>query len=71
MQLNNKEVNIELFTSKISGKKKILVGGKVIYEVKKHKDTFTYPFKVGKTTIYMVETGSDIFDLRIDNKSFD
>lgn len=71
MELQNKEYTIELFTSKITGKKKILVGGKVIYEVKKHKDTFTYPFKIGNTTVYMVETGSDIFDLRIDNVSFD
>jgi hypothetical protein len=36
MMIEDKEYNVELFTSKLSGKKKLLVNGAKIYEVKKY-----------------------------------
>jgi len=55
----------------MSGKKKIIVNNKLIYEQKNRADTFTYPFKAGKNTIYVVEVASGLFDLRVNDKSFE
>lgn len=57
--IDDKEYNIELFTSKLSGKKKLLINGTKIYEVKKSYGNFTYPFSILKTKANIITVGSE------------
>jgi len=70
MMIEDKEYNVELFTSKLSGKKKLLVNGAKIYEVKKSYGNFTYPFTIMKTKASVITTGSDQFDIEVEGEAF-
>ncbi|CDW74612.1 UNKNOWN [Stylonychia lemnae] len=58
-----------MFTSVLSGKKKILQNGQVIYFDSKFKSAFQFPFTIGKNSLNIVQHG-DKFELRINNQSF-
>lgn len=67
--MDNKDYTIEMFTSILSGKKKILQNGQVIYFDSKFKNAFQFPFNIGKNALNIVQHG-DKFELRINNQSF-
>lgn len=68
--LNAKCYKVELFHSKISGKKKLVLNSKLLNLAKKYSNDFTYSFKIDKHYFNVDQMGSDNFELRIDNKSF-
>jgi len=67
--LSNKLHKVEIFHSKLSGKKKLLLDGKVLTQTKSYSHEFTYSFKIDKH-YFNVDYVGDKFDLRIDNKKF-
>ena len=69
MSIENKEYNVEFFSSMLSGKKKLLCNGSKIHEVKK-LGSLTYPFTIGKKNAILITTGTDMFDLEIENEIF-
>lgn len=60
---------VELFHSKVSGKKKLCLDAQVLTEDKTYSSNFNYSFKLEKHYFNVVEN-DDVFDLRIDNKQF-
>ena len=69
MEMDGKHICIEFFNSVITGKKKILQNGQVIYENNQHSGAFHFPFTIGKHSLSLVQHG-DNFELRINNNSF-
>ena len=80
--LDEKEHAIELFSSTLSGKKKILHNGRNIYEKRKYRlncfayfvfsfgsSNFNYSLNMGNHVLSVVGVG-ETFDLRIDNRPF-
>eukprot|EP00347_Sterkiella_histriomuscorum_P010870 403374607 len=67
--LDGKNYTIEMFTSVLSGKKKILQNGQIIYFDSKFKSAFQFPFSIGKNSLNILQHG-DKFELRINNQSF-
>jgi len=68
--LNGIRHKVEMFHSKISGKKKLVLDGKVLMESKSYSNEFTYSFKIDKNYFNVDQMGSDKFEMRIDNRSF-
>ena len=59
-----------MFHSKLSGKKKLVLDAQVLTESKGYSNEFTYSFKIEKNYFNLIQTASDKFELRIDNRSF-
>ena len=62
-------MTIELFNSKISGKKKVIVNGQLKAEMQKSKESFTYKLTLHGHRILLTAVG-DSFDLQYDGKLF-
>lgn len=60
-----------MFHSKLSTKKKLCLDSQVLVEDQSYKDNFEFTFRLDKLNFYIVQTISDKFDLRIDNRTFD
>lgn len=61
---------VEMYHSKLSGKKKLCVDRIVVVQDKSYRGNFIYSFKLDKHYLNVVQV-TDKFDLRIDNRSFD
>ena len=69
--LNGKYHKVEMFHSKMSGKKKLCVDAQAISENKSYKNDFTYSFKIDKNYFNVIQLNSDKYEMRVDNRSFD
>lgn len=69
--LNGKYHKVEMFHSKVSGKKKLCVDAQSVSEDKSYKNDFTYSFKIDKNYFNCIQLSGDKYELRIDNRSFD
>ncbi|CAG9311502.1 unnamed protein product [Blepharisma stoltei] len=71
-ELDGKEHVIDLFLSKISGKRKILLNGDIKIEAKRSSSSYgSYPLRIGSHSLLLFELEGNIFDLRCDNISFE
>lgn len=70
LMIENKPHKIEMFHSKVSGKKKLCLDAQTLTEDKSYGANFTYSFTLEKHYFNVVQVDSDLFDLRIDNKQF-
>ena len=68
--LSSKYHKVEMFNSKLSGKKKLVLDSNVLTETKSYSYDFVYSFKIDKNYFNVVQTSSDKFEMRIDNRSF-
>ena len=68
--ISSKYHKVEMFHSKLSGKKKLVLDAGTLTESKSYSNEFTYSFKIDKNYFNIIQTASDKFDLRIDNRSF-
>lgn len=59
-----------MFTSKLTGKKKLYVDSRILYQDQEHKNNFNYSFQIDSTHFNIVQLTEEEFDLRIDNRSF-
>jgi len=64
--LDNKDYTIELYTSMLSGKKKILQNSQLIYENNSYQGAFNFPFSIARNSLSVVQHG-DRFELRVNN----
>ena len=70
-ELEKKKYVIDLFISRLSGKRKILVNGDLhANERKSSAYLCSYVFKAGSHKIDLKEIDDNVFDLRVDNISF-
>lgn len=69
--LNNKFHKIEIFHSKITGKKKLCLDAQQLIEDQGYQSSFTYSFKIDKHYFNIVQESLDLYQLRIDNKLFE
>lgn len=60
-----------MFHSKISGKKKLCLDAQLLLEDKTYQLSFTYSFRIDQAYFNMVQLGTDKYELRIDNQSFE
>lgn len=70
-ELDGKEHVIDLFVSKISGKRKILLNSDIKLEAKKSSSYGSYPLRIGSHSLLIYEIEDNVFDLRCDNISFE
>ena len=71
-ELDNKEYEITLYISKLSGKRKILLNGDIHSTEKRSSSTFgSYPLRIGTHSLLVFEVDDNKFDLRVDNLSFE
>jgi len=68
--LNAKYHKVEMFHSKLSGKKKLVMDGQVLTESKGYSNEFSYSFKIDKNYFNVIQMAADRFEMRIDNRSF-
>ena len=67
----DKKYRIELYISRISGKRRIFVNGELFAVEKKVRYTLaTYSFNFGKNFLELKEIRNNYFDLFLDNVSF-
>lgn len=59
-----------MYHSKLSGKKKLVLDSNILTETKSYSNDFVYSFKIDKNYFNVVQTASDKFEMRIDNRSF-
>jgi len=68
--IDGKEHLVEFYTSVLTGKKKIIHNGTVLYEGQKVLSTsFQFPFSIDVNMLNIVQHG-DSFELRINNQVF-
>ncbi|CAG9319904.1 unnamed protein product [Blepharisma stoltei] len=70
-ELDGKENIVDLYISKFTGKRKILINGDIKIDARKLGAYATYPLKIGKHSIIVYEKEANVYDLRCDNLSFD
>ncbi|CAG9331494.1 unnamed protein product [Blepharisma stoltei] len=71
-ELDGKEQVIDLFVSKMSGKRKILLNGDIKIEAKRSSSSYgSYPLRIGSHSLLLYEIEDNVFDLRCDNISFE
>lgn len=71
-ELDKKEFQIDLYMSKLSGKRTIMLNGNLYTNEKKSSAVYgNYPVKVGKRIAVVYEVYDNRFDLRIENISFE
>jgi hypothetical protein len=69
-ELAGREYILDLYVSKLSGKRKVLLNGDIRFNGKKAGGIlFSYAFKIGRTTV-MVFQKEEGYDLRIDASYF-
>ncbi len=67
--LDGKKHEVQLYTSVLSGKKKVVHNGRVLFTDKKFKGAFQFPFSISKNSLNIVQHG-DKYEIRINNMSF-
>ena len=67
--MGERDVTIELFNSKMSKKKKIMVNGQMKAEMKQKSDSFIYQMTIGGKRLTLQAVG-DGFDLVYDGTMF-
>ncbi|CAG9336260.1 unnamed protein product [Blepharisma stoltei] len=70
-ELDGHEHTVDLYVSKISGKRKVLVDGDIKIQTKKTAIYGSYPLRIGRHNLLVYEQEDHIFDLRVDNYSFE
>ena len=71
-ELDNKEYEVSLYISKLTGKRKILLNGDIHTTAKRSSTVFgSYPLRIGSHSLLVFEVDDNKFDLRIDNMSFE
>lgn len=68
--LNNKMYKVELEHSKITGKRKVLLNGKVLVQRMLYTYNFMFSFHIDKHYLTIVQLSPVNYDLRIDNLCF-
>lgn len=68
-RLDNEEHTVELFTSILSGKKKVIKDRVVLYMGTNYKGAFQFSFIIHTHLAFIIQHGSK-FELRIDNQTF-
>jgi hypothetical protein len=67
--LDSKPHKIELYDSKLSGKKKVIKDGLILVEIEEDFSAFSKSFEIGKHACTIIQHGEK-YELRIDNQSF-
>jgi hypothetical protein len=70
MVLDGSRRKVELIHSRITGKRRIILDGKVITKAQKLTFEFQYSFMIEKHYTIIIQTAPDSYELRIDNISF-
>lgn len=71
-ELNNQEHQVDMYCSRVTGRRKVLLNGDIRYESNALGGIgITYPFRFERSIIMVVQTGDCDFDLRIDNFSLE
>ncbi|CAG9319931.1 unnamed protein product [Blepharisma stoltei] len=70
-ELDGQEHVVDLYVSKISGKRKVLVDGDIKIQAKKSAIYGSYPLKIGRHNLLINEQIDSVFDLQVDNCSFE
>ena len=65
-----KVIKIEIFHSVYSGKKTLVINGKVMVNDENYSNDFTHTFKVKTSEINITQISKDRFDVKIDNRPF-
>lgn len=65
----NKQI-VELFQSKISGKRKAMHNGNFLYEDMSYNVDFSYSFYIDKIYCNIIQIDDDRFEFRIMNRAF-
>ncbi len=65
----NKQI-VELYQSKISGKRKVMHNGSFLYEDMSYNVDFSYSFYIDKVYCNVIQVDDDRFELRIINRAF-
>ncbi len=68
--MNEKYHRVELYDSRLSGKKKLLLDGEVLVFYDKNKSNFNYSFKIDHIVFKVKQITDEQFNLIIDNKFF-
>lgn len=68
--LNDCLHKVEVFQSKMSGKRKAVHNGNVLYEDKSYGVDFSFSFYIDKIFCNLIQIDSDRFELRILNRAF-
>ncbi len=68
--LEKKYHRIELYDSRISGRKKLVLDGQTLTDIEKEKSHFHYSFKIDLHYFTVLRKSDDEFDCRIDNRQF-
>lgn len=68
--LDGNRRKVELVHSRITGKRRILLDGKVITKAQRYTLEFQYSFLIEKHYVILIQTAPDYYELRIDNISF-
>ena len=68
--MNEKYHRVELYDSRLSGKKKLLLDGEVLVFYDKNKSNFNYSFKIDHIVFKVKQITDEQFNLIIDNKYF-
>lgn len=71
-ELNEREHQVDLYYSRVSGRRKVLLNGDIRYESDELGGIgVSYPFRFERSIIMVVQTADYDFDLRIDNFSLE
>jgi hypothetical protein len=68
--LDGNRRKVELVHSRITGKRRILLDGKVVTKAQRYTLEFQYSFLIEKHYVILIQTAPDNYELRIDNISF-
>lgn len=69
IEINSKEHRVDLLVSYLSGMRRILIDGNMVFEKQMRFSPLSFSTSIGENMISIVEQ-NDRFDLRIDNQSF-
>jgi hypothetical protein len=70
MILDGNKRKVELIHSKLTGKRRIFLDGKVVAKVQRYTYEFQYSFLIEKHYAIIIQTSPDSYELRLDNISF-
>lgn len=70
MILDGNKRKVELIHSRITGKRRIFLDGKVVAKLQRYTLEFQYSFLIEKHYVIIIQTAPDSYELRIDNISF-
>ena len=68
--MDNKIQIVDLYQSKVSGKRKVVYNGTIQYEDSSYKEDFSFTFNIDSVKANLIQISSDRFELRIMNRAF-